>query len=94
MARSAVFHFLIEPNDQAGCLALATRTVKPNVILIVGAFGSDGLENCSGLPVHRYDGDSLARVFANKFHLKQTVLDEHRTHSGVRQPFVYVVQRC
>jgi ubiquinone/menaquinone biosynthesis C-methylase UbiE len=91
----AVFHFLIEPGDQARYVALATRTVKPNGILIVGAFASDGPENCSGLPVHRYEAGSLARVFADKFHLKQTVLDEHRTPSGVRQPFVYVaMQRC
>ncbi len=87
----AVFHFLIEPEDQARYVALAARTVKQCGILVVGTFASDGPERCSGLPVHRYESDSLASVFRGDFDLKRTVIEEHRTPSGVRQPFVYVV---
>jgi SAM-dependent methyltransferase len=86
----AVFHFLVEPDDQARYVALAARTVKQRGILIVGTFASDGPERCSGLPVHRYDSDELAKVFGKNFDLKCTVVEEHVTPSGVRQPFVYV----
>jgi ubiquinone/menaquinone biosynthesis C-methylase UbiE len=86
----AVFHFLVGPGDQARYVALARRTVKQHGILIVGTFASDGPEKCSGLPVHRYDGDSLAKVFGEEFDLRRTVTEEHITPSGVRQPFVYV----
>lgn len=87
----AVFHFLVEPGDQARYVALAAGTVKQHGFLIVGTFTSDGPEKCSGLPVHRYDGDSLASVFGEYFDLRRTVIEEHITPSGVRQPFVYVV---
>lgn len=87
----AVFHFLVEPEDQARYVALATRTVRQGGILIVGTFAPDGPERCSGLPVHRYDSDSLADVLGEDFVLKRTVIEEHITPSGVRQPFVYVV---
>jgi ubiquinone/menaquinone biosynthesis C-methylase UbiE len=86
----AVFHFLVELNDQARYVALAARTVKQHGFLIVGTFAADGPERCSGLPVHRYNSDELARVFGKDFDLKRTVVEEHVTPSGVRQPFVYV----
>jgi hypothetical protein len=87
----AVFHFLVEPDDQARYVVLAASTVKQYGILIVGTFASDGPERCSDLPVRRYDSDSLASVFGENFGLKRTVIEEHMTPSGVRQPFVYVV---
>jgi SAM-dependent methyltransferase len=86
----AVFHFMVEPDDQLRYVALAARTVKQHGILIVGTFASDGPERCSGLPVRRYDSDELAKVFGKNFDLKRTVVEEHVTPSGVRQPFVYV----
>jgi len=58
---------------------------------MVGTFASDGPKNCSILPVHRYDSDSLSKVFGEDFDLKRTVIQEHATPSGLRQPFVYVV---
>ena len=87
----AVFHFLVEPGDQAIYVELATRTIKQHGILIVGTFASAGPERCSGLPVHRYDSDSLASVFCRDFVLKRTFIEDHMTPIGVRQPFVYVV---
>lgn len=58
----AVFHFMIEPKDRAAYIALAERTVSPNGLLVLGVFGLDGPEKCSGLEVQRYDLNSLATV--------------------------------
>jgi hypothetical protein len=58
--------------------------------LIVGTFASNGPEKCSGLPVHRYDSEALAKVFGKDFDLKHTVIEDHITPSGAQQPFVYV----
>jgi SAM-dependent methyltransferase len=89
----AVFHFLVEPDDQVRYVTCAALTVTQHGILIVGTFASDGPEKCSGLPVRRYDSESLARVFGEDFDLKRTVNEEHVTPSGVRQPFVYAVMQ-
>ena len=87
----AVFHFLVEPGDQACYVELAARTIKQRGILIVGTFAFDGPERCSGLPVQRYDQECLANVFRADFDLKRADIEQHVTPSGVRQPFVYVV---
>ncbi len=87
----AVFHFLTEPKDQASYVAIATRTVKPHGIVIVGTFAPDGPERCSGLPMRRYDGVSLSETFGDQFTLKRIMNEHHITPSGVRQPFVYII---
>jgi ubiquinone/menaquinone biosynthesis C-methylase UbiE len=87
----AVFHFLVEAEQQAAYVALAERTVKPQGLLVVGTFRLDGPDKCSGLPVKRYDAESLARQFDRSFHFKMEAHEMHPTPWGERQSFVYVV---
>ena len=89
----AVFHFLIEPADRAAYVRLAERTIRPGGTLILATFAPDGPERCSGLPVCRYDADSLARSLGAAFELQATERYTHTTPGGVEQRFVYATFR-
>jgi SAM-dependent methyltransferase len=89
----ATFHFLTRSADRAAYVASATRGVAPGGHVVVAAFAMDGPEQCSGLPVTRYDGRSLAAAFGDRFELIGTVDREHVTPWGSLQPFVYAVLR-
>lgn len=87
----AVFHFMVEPSDRAAYIALAERTVASKGLLILGVFGLDGPEKCSGLEVQRYDLNSLAREFDRSFHLVKEAHELHNTPWGAPQSFLYAV---
>ena len=90
----AVFHFLVEPREQARYLAAATASVRRGGHLIMATFAPEGPTRCSGLDVMRYGPDDLARRFADGFRLREGFAEEHVTPSGVRQRFtVALLQR-
>jgi trans-aconitate methyltransferase len=91
----AVFHFLTEPTDRSRYVDLVRRAVRPGGVVIVATFAPDGPTHCSGLPVARQDAAGLAAVFGSGFELEHSEREEHRTPSGVVQPFTWVVlRRC
>ena len=59
----AVFHFLTEPKDREAYVELAVKSIPVGGHLIIGTFATDGPEKCSGLPVCRYDADSMASTW-------------------------------
>lgn len=85
----AVFHFLTDPADRAAYVAQVRRAVRPGGHVIVAAFGSGGPEQCSGLPVVRYEPGQLHAQFGGRFELVDHVAEEHRTPAGQVQHFVY-----
>lgn len=87
----AVFHFLVEPEQRAAYAALAQRTVAPHGILVLGAFGLDGPDKCSGLPVQRYDAKTLVTQFDKDFCLIKETHEIHKTPWGTSQSFLYIV---
>ena len=92
----AVFHFLVDPQKRAAYVKQAKRTVSPGGILILGAFALNGPALCSGLPVQRYDAESLTAEFASSFDFRDVHYELHRTPWGATQPFIYQVmeRRC
>ena len=85
----AVFHFLTKPSDRAAYRRSLERALRPDGHLIVATFAPTAPERCSGLPVVRYDADSLQREFAPAFRLVATHEEAHRTPSGKLQEFIY-----
>jgi hypothetical protein len=51
-------------------------------VLIVGTFGLEGPDKCSGLEVIRYDADSLHAEFGSRFRLVESSKELHRTPFG------------
>ena len=85
----AAFHFLTQERDRSAYVVRLTKAVKPGGHAIIGTFAPDGPERCSGLPVARYDAQSLGRVLGNGFELVETLRHEHRTPSGSVQRFQF-----
>jgi len=87
----AVFHFLTEPKDREAYVELAVKSIPVGGHLIIGTFATDGPEKCSGLPVCRYDADSMASTLGNRFMLVSSQNHVHATPSGKEQHFFFGV---
>ena len=84
----AVFHFLTTEHDRAAYRRTLARSVAPNGWAVVETFGPEGPEQCSGLPVVRYEPDTLALALGPEYRLDHSELNEHVTPSGTRQQFL------
>lgn len=89
----AVFHFLTRPEQQARYVATAARAVRPGGVLVLGTFGPDGPEQCSGLPVARHDVESVRDLFAPGFELLAGETETHRTPWDAEQQFTWTSLR-
>ncbi|MCP3474895.1 class I SAM-dependent methyltransferase [Bradyrhizobium sp. CCGUVB1N3] len=85
----AAFHFLTERSDQAAYLDRLRSAVREGGHVIIGTFALDGPEKCSGLPVQRYDGNSLATELGPDFELLETRRDVHHTPWDATQAFQF-----
>ncbi|CAB3787422.1 hypothetical protein LMG28688_02465 [Paraburkholderia caffeinitolerans] len=89
----AVFHFLTSEADRAAYVRAVLRAVKPGGLVIVATFAEDGPDHCSGLPVMRYNPDSLHDEFGAPFTLLRQEREEHHTPAGATQKFIYCLCR-
>ena len=89
----AVFHFLTLAEDRAAYVQQTLRAVRPQGYVLVAAFGPEGLDKCSGLPVVRYDADHLHDEFGNAFQMLDSAVELHRTPAGTVQQFTYCLCR-
>jgi SAM-dependent methyltransferase len=85
----AVFHFLVEEADRQAYLNVLKSTLAPDGHVVLATFAPHGPEDCSGLPVERYDADMLEEVLGDEFNLIESWPEEHITPSGTVQPFIY-----
>ncbi|MCB1819862.1 MAG: class I SAM-dependent methyltransferase, partial [Gammaproteobacteria bacterium] len=91
----AVFHFLTDECDRRRYVSTALSSVKPGGYLLIATFASDGPERCSGLPVMRYDAETLAACFADGATRCRVETELHRTPAGAIQRFIFcLMQRC
>jgi len=89
----ATFHFLTEPADRMAYVRSLKTALKPGGHAIIATFAADGPERCSGLPVVRYDGKSLATVLGDAFELLQAARHTHKTPMGTVQNFQFSLFR-
>lgn len=85
----AVFHFLTDAADRARYVAQVQRSLKPGGWIVMATFGVRGPEKCSGLPVQRYDEDSLTATLGEDFERLRFIEESHTTPWGSEQAFVY-----
>ena len=85
----SVFHFLTEVEDRKGYIDSLNQALRLNGHLIIGTFGLDAPPKCSGLPVVRYEPETLNNELGNNFDLAETYFEDHVTPSGVRQKFIF-----
>jgi ubiquinone/menaquinone biosynthesis C-methylase UbiE len=89
----ATFHFMVAESDRAAYLSRLARAIKPGGHAIIGTFAPDGPEQCSGLPVRRYDAETLIRTLGPWFRLIGTRHHEHVTPRRAVQSFQFGVFR-
>ncbi|MBL8570923.1 MAG: class I SAM-dependent methyltransferase [Phreatobacter sp.] len=89
----AAFHFLIEEAERAAYVAALDAALPPGGHAIIATFALDGPERCSGLPVARHDGESLARVLGAGFRRIDTRPHSHVTPWGTAQSFQFSLFR-
>jgi SAM-dependent methyltransferase len=87
----AVFHFLTEPTLQGAYIRNLEKALAPGATAIIATFAPDGPEKCSGLPVQRYSGASLAERLGPRFRLLSEIRERHTTPRGAAQSFMYAV---
>lgn len=85
----AVFHFLTRDDQRQRYVEQALKALKPGGFAIVGTFGPQGPDKCSGLPVSRYSAGELHDTFGEPFQLLDSSVEQHTTPWGTRQQFVY-----
>jgi SAM-dependent methyltransferase len=89
----AAFHFLTDPADQAAYAGVLAAALRSGGTAIIATFAPDGPEKCSGLPVVRHDGSSVAAVLGSDFKLERELRHEHHTPWGSVQRFQFSVFR-
>ena len=89
----AGFHFLVDPADRAAYVERLEQALRVGGHAVIATFAPDGPERCSGLPVARYDGRSLAAALGQTFALMDTQRCDHVTPSGAVQRFQFSVFR-
>lgn len=85
----AVFHFLREEAERARYVATLRRSVTEGGQVLIGTFGPDGPERCSGLEVVRYSVEQLSAQFGAGFEEVDRQTEIHVTPLGRKQQFVY-----
>lgn len=86
----AVFHFLVDPDEQRTYLETVAAAIEPGGAVILATFAPDGPEQCSGLPVHRYSSAELAGHLGPAFRLVAERREEHLTPAGAVQAFTWI----
>jgi SAM-dependent methyltransferase len=86
----AVFHFLTQPADRTAYLATLRAALPAGGGVIIGTFGPDGPNHCSGLPVARYSARGLAETLGPSFTVTSARSEQHITPDGTVQPFTWI----
>jgi hypothetical protein len=89
----AVFHFLTAEPDRQAYLRALTGATAAGTAAVFGCFARDGPQQCSGLPVARYDADELADALGRDWTLIAAEREVHTTPAGLTQPFTWVALR-
>jgi hypothetical protein len=86
----AVLHFLTRAGEVERYREVLLSATHPGSEVVIGTFGLSGPEQCSGLPVQRYNSDGLAGALGIGFELLQSFTQVHTTPAGGQQAFQWV----
>lgn len=87
----AVLHFFNKSDEQDAYFSLLKKLVKRNGFVIIAAFNLRGAENCSGLPVFRYDKKMLSEKLDRDFSLVEYFDFTYTMPSGDKREYVYTL---
>ena len=85
----AVFHFLTAASQRERYKSNLYRALQPGGHLIIGTFAPEAPPKCSGLPVQRYDLETLCDTLGTAFELLRHRKEMHITPGEVEQMYLY-----
>ena len=93
----AVFHFQIDSDSVNEYLKSLHQCVRAGGYILLATFHLDGPEKCSGLPVMRYNSESLLRslnMFDSSTWIRvNSAIWNHQTPFGTKQKFQYLLAK-
>lgn len=89
----AVLHFMTTAADRAAYRRCLLAGTGMGSLVVIAAFGPEGPQQCSGLPVVRYDAARLAELLGPEFQVESAELKDHRTPAGGTQSFLWATAR-
>lgn len=89
----AVFHFLTAPEQRDAYRRALEVGLAKDGLVIMATFAPDGPEQCSGLPVQRYDAAGMTQELGPGFRLIGDWRESHVTPWGDRQSFNWCALR-
>lgn len=86
----AVLHFLVDEPDRQMYRQVMRQALRGGGAFVIGCFAADGPEQCSGLPVRRYDPGDLEAFLGEGCTVRHQRREDHRTPGGAVQHFTWV----
>lgn len=87
----AVLHFFTEEKDQKIYFDQVRMHVVSGGYVLLAEFNLQGADNCSGLPVHRYDAELLSKSLGEDFTLIDSFDWIYTMPSGQPRPYMYAL---
>lgn len=85
----ATFHFLTTKEQIVKYLSIARHSIITNGYSVIGTFSDKGPQNCSGLPVRRYDEQDLTEELSHGFKKIRCITEDHITPFQTKQNFLF-----
>ena len=89
----AALHFLVGEGEAEQYRSNLLNALKPGGHCIIGVFSEAAPPKCSGLPVQRYDHDTLGAFLGGEFELLRHQEELHVTPRAVEQMYLYCLFR-
>lgn len=86
----AVLHFFTTTDDRERYVSALVAATHPGSLVVIGVFGPDGPNQCSGLEVSNFAADDVADLLGARFQILSSQVHDHSTPSGTSQQFLWV----
>ena len=85
----AAFHFLTDATNVGKYMDVLRTALVPKGHFVLGTFGPEGPDRCSGYDVQRYSIEQLTTLLEADFKLISFELEDHATPTGNVQQYLY-----
>lgn len=89
----AVLHFMTDDDSLGAYRRSMVHATSPGALVILGVFGPEGPQRCSGLPVKRWSMADTTTFLGDEFTLIDAATHVHVTPSGAEQQFAWTIAR-
>ncbi len=83
------YSIVTEPEKVDRYIQIMADSVKSSGTLVIGTFGENGPERCSGLTVMRYSQESLVKSLSAYFNKVYCIEEVHNTPFNTSQAFTF-----